>query len=63
MGLPQAWAGKRFQDVLENAKTEMDMLLVAVEPAGSDLILNPPADYIFSADDRIAVIAEERPHV
>lgn len=63
VGLPQAWAGKRFLDVLENAKTEMDMLLVAVEPAGSDLMLNPPADYIFSAEDRIAVIAEERPQL
>ena len=61
--LPQDWVGKRFQEVLEQAKTEMDMLLVAVEPSGGELLLNPPADYAFSNGDKIAVIAEQRPQV
>jgi len=61
VSLPSGWEGRSFKDSLERAKTEMDMLLVAVEPAGGELILNPPGDYVFKKGDMVAVIAEERP--
>ena len=47
--------------MLETAKREYDLLLVAVESSGDGLTLNPPGDYVFAAGDRLAVIAPERP--
>ena len=59
--LPPAWPGRRFAEMLETAKREYDLLLVAVESSGDGLTLTPPADYVFAAGDRLAVIAPERP--
>ena len=63
ISLPGSWEGKSFGDCLEAAKREMEMLLIAVEPVGKEMILNPPADYVFKRGDMIAVIADERPEL
>ena len=59
--LPPTWPGRRFAEMLETAKRDHNLLLVAVESGGGGLTLNPPADYVFAAGDRLAVIAPERP--
>ncbi len=63
VGLPATWVGRSFGETLDLAKSELNMLVVAVEPQGGELLLNPPGDYIFSNGDSLAVIAEERPKV
>ena len=60
---PASWEGKRFDEALIAAKREMNILLVGVEPAGGELILNPSGEYVLTSQDMIAVIAEERPTV
>ena len=60
---PGGWEGKNFGDSLEAAKKQMEMLLVAVEPVGEEMMLNPPGDYVFKGGDMLAVIADERPRV
>ena len=63
IALPPEWQGRRFDEMLPIAKESLDVLLVAVEPAGETLIVNPPGDYAFATGDRLAVIAEQRPEV
>jgi voltage-gated potassium channel len=59
--LPPTWPGRCFADMLEPAKRDYDLLLMAVESGGGELTLNPPADYVFAVGDRLAVLAPERP--
>jgi Trk K+ transport system NAD-binding subunit len=47
--------------MLPIAKESLDVLLIAIEPAGGSLVVNPSGDYAFVAGDRLAVIAEHRP--
>ena len=61
--LPPDWPGRGFGEMLPIAKQTLDVLLVAVEPAGADLVINPPGDYAFATGDRLAVIAQQRPDV
>lgn len=61
--VPSAWVGKNFGESLGQAKAEWDMLMIGVEPANQELIINPSGSYTFAAGDMIAVIAEERPVV
>ena len=63
IALPPEWQGRRFDEMLPIAKESLDVLLVAVEPAGETLIVNPPGDYAFATGDRLAVIAEQRPEI
>ncbi len=63
VGLPASWVGRKFGETLELAKSDLNMLVVAVEPAGEELLLNPPGDYVFARGDALAVIAQERPKV
>jgi Trk K+ transport system NAD-binding subunit len=49
--------------MLPIAKQTLDVLLVAVESTGGDMVVNPPGDYAFTTGDRLAVIAEQRPDV
>jgi hypothetical protein len=59
--LPPDWLGRRFDEMLPIAKESLDVLLIAIEPAGGSLVVNPSGDYAFVAGDRLAVIAEHRP--
>ena len=61
--LPPDWLGRGFGEMLPIAKQTLDVLLVAVEPAGADLVINPPGDHAFATGDRLAVIAQQRPDV
>ena len=61
--LPADWLGKRFDEMLPVAKASLDVLLVAVEPEGENVVVNPAGDYVLAAGDRLAVIAEQRPEV
>lgn len=61
--LPPDWLGRRFGEMLPIAKQTLDVLLVAVESTGGDMVVNPPGDYAFATGDRLAVIAEQRPDV
>ena len=63
LDLPQKWVGSAFGDLVELAKKEMDLLLIAVEPDGEDLILNPASDYILRSSDKVAVLAGSRPKI
>ena len=63
LDLPQKWVGSAFGDLVELAKKEMDLLLIAVEPDGEDLILNPASDYILRSSDKVAVLAGSRPEI
>ena len=59
--LPADWQDKRFDAMLPIAKERLNVLLIAVEPQGESLVVNPASDYAFQAGDRLAVIAEHRP--
>ena len=61
--LPPAWAGMAFSECLLRAKQEQDFLIVAVETASGEMLINPPADHRLQAGDTIAVISEERPEI
>ncbi len=61
IGLPADWAGRRFAEMLPIAKERLNALLIAVEPQGGSLVVNPASDYAFQTGDRLAVIAEQRP--
>jgi voltage-gated potassium channel len=63
IALPPDWLGKRFDEMLPVAKAMLDLLIVAVEPVGGSLKVNPSADYTFATGDRLAVIAEHRPEI
>ena len=60
--LPSEWQERRFDEMLPIAKERLNALLIAVEPKGESLIVNPASDYAFQAGDRLAVIAEDRPN-
>ena len=59
--LPTDWTGKRFDEMLPIAKERLNVLLIAVEPQGESLVVNPAGDYAFESGDRLAVIAQQRP--
>jgi len=61
--LPPDWVGRSFEEMLPIAKQRLDVLLVAVEPDGGDLRVNPGGGYAFASGDRLAVIAHQRPDV
>ncbi len=64
ISVPEKLRDRPFIDVLTVAKSTYDLIVVAIESGpGADLNLNPSADYIVRADDRLAVLAQERPEI
>jgi voltage-gated potassium channel len=63
LAVPASWVGRTFSALLEEAKTQANILLVGIESPGGDLLLNPPGDCILGELDLLAVIANERPHL
>ena len=61
---PANVVGSRFIDALNSLKTEIDSVIIAVEPANKDeVVLNPPIDFIIQAGDHLIVMAEDRPKI
>ena len=63
LAVPASWIGRTFSALLEEAKTQANILLVGIESPGGDLLLNPPGDRVLGELDMVAVIANERPNL
>jgi len=62
ISLPPSYIGTRFLELLLAFKEKHGILPVAVESSADNrFLINPPADYIIKAGDRLIVIAESRP--
>ena len=60
---PASWVGRSFGALLDEAKTESNILLVGIESPSGDLVLNPAGDCVLGERDMVAVIANERPQL
>ena len=63
IAVPTSWVGRSFGALLEEAKAQANILLVGIESAAGDLVLNPPGDCMLGDQDMVAVIANQRPHL
>lgn len=63
VGTPSDWIGKSFEECLLLAKTERELILIAVDSPGEELNLNPPGSYLLRKGDMIVVIGMECPEI
>jgi len=62
--LPSRLVGQPFYDVLCELKQNHNVLCIGIEdPDGRNLVTNPKTDYVTRAEDRLIVIATDRPEV
>lgn len=62
--LPPRLVGQPFYDVLCELKQNHNVLCIGIEdPDGRNLMTNPKTDYVTRAEDRLIVIATDRPEV
>lgn len=60
---PSGWIGKSFEACMVLAKTEQELILIAVDSPGEELNLNPPGSHILKEGDMIVVIGVEYPEI
>ena len=53
--IPDQWLGKTFNEMLLELKTSQDSILVAVQPEGGSMVVNP-REHVFAAGDEGGVI-------
>ena len=63
VSVPTSWVGRSFGALLEEAKTQANILLVGIESSSGKLVLNPPGDSVLGARDMVAVIANQPPRL
>ncbi|MEO1182689.1 MAG: potassium channel protein, partial [Cyanobacteria bacterium J06636_28] len=62
--VPTTWVGKHYWALVQHLKQQSDALLLAIESIKKgDRItqVNPPANSILAADDRLVIIARQIP--
>lgn len=63
VSVPTSWVGRSFGALLEEAKTQANILLVGIESSTGELVLNPPGDSVLGERDMVAVIASQPPQL
>jgi len=61
---PQNLVGRQFIEVLTFLKKEHNSIALAVEsPDNNKFISNPPKDYVIQPEDKLVIVANERPNL